>query len=110
MSSGTRVVMKGREKLCIGGQQSVLHVHDMWYPHFCMVTPVQLMRPGIGWDTSCALGDCLRSRPKGRSQPRKLWFSIYSHPLPLEMPSSGKVEEWRSVNLLPGAAALSLPD
>ena len=36
------------------------------------------MRPGIGRNTSCALGDCLTSRPKGRSRPRELWFSIYS--------------------------------
>ena len=42
------------------------------------VTPVQLMRPGIGQNTSCALGDCLTSRPKGCSRPRELWFSIYS--------------------------------
>ena len=25
-----------------------------------------------------ALGDCLTSRPKGRSRPREWWFSIYS--------------------------------
>ena len=36
------------------------------------------MRPGIGRNASCALGDCLPSRPKGRSWPRELWFSIYS--------------------------------
>ena len=36
------------------------------------------MRPGIGRNTSCASGDCLTSRPEGRSWPRKLWFSIYS--------------------------------
>jgi len=36
------------------------------------------MRPGIGQNTSCASGACLTSRPKGRSQPRELWFSIYS--------------------------------
>ena len=28
--------------------------------------------------TCCTLGDCLISRPKGRSRPRELWFSIYS--------------------------------
>ena len=28
--------------------------------------------------TSCALGDCLTSRPEGQSRPRELWFSIYS--------------------------------
>ena len=27
------------------------------------VTPAQLMRPGIGRNASCALGDCLTSRP-----------------------------------------------
>ena len=27
---------------------------------------------------SCAVGDCLTSRPKGCSRPRELWFSIYS--------------------------------
>ena len=27
---------------------------------------------------SCAVGDCLTSRPKGRLRPRELWFSIYS--------------------------------
>ena len=39
------------------------------------VTPVQLMRPGIGQNVSCELGDCLTSRPEGRSRPRELWFS-----------------------------------
>ena len=34
--------------------------------------------PGIGRNVSCALGDCLTSRPKGRSRPRELWFLIYS--------------------------------
>jgi hypothetical protein len=34
----------------------------------------QLMRPGIGRNASCALGDCSTSRPKGCSQPRELWF------------------------------------
>ena len=29
-------------------------------------------------NASCALGDCLTSRPEGCSQPRELWFSIYS--------------------------------
>ena len=38
-----------------------------------------LMRPGIGRNASCALGDCLTSRPKGHSQPSELWFSIYSY-------------------------------
>ena len=42
------------------------------------VTPAQLMRPGIGWNVSCTLGDCLTSRPEGRSQPRELWFLVYS--------------------------------
>ena len=36
------------------------------------------MRPGIGWNVSCTVGDCLTSRPKGRSWPRVLWFSISS--------------------------------
>ena len=36
------------------------------------------MRPGIGRNVSCALGDCLTSRPKGHSWPRELWFLIYS--------------------------------
>ena len=38
------------------------------------VAPVQLMRPGIGRNASCASGDWLTSRPKGCSQPRELWF------------------------------------
>ena len=42
------------------------------------VTPAQLMRPGIGRNASCAVGDCLTSRPKGRSQPGELCFSISS--------------------------------
>ena len=41
-------------------------------------TPAQLMRPGIGRNASYALGDCLTSRPEGRSRPRELWFLIYS--------------------------------
>ena len=40
-----------------------------------MVTPAQLMRPGIGRNTSCAVSDWLTSRPGGCSQPRELWFS-----------------------------------
>ena len=36
------------------------------------------MRPGIGQNASCALGDCSTSRPEGCSWPRELWFSIYS--------------------------------
>ena len=38
------------------------------------VAPAQLMRPGIGRNASCAMGDWLTSRPKGCSQPRELWF------------------------------------
>ena len=34
------------------------------------------MRPGIGQNTACALGDCLTSRPKGCLWPRELWFLI----------------------------------
>ena len=36
------------------------------------------MRPGIGRNAPCTLGDCLTCRPKGHSWPRELWFSIYS--------------------------------
>ena len=36
------------------------------------------MGPGIGQNASCAVGDCLTSRPKGRLWPRELWFLIYS--------------------------------
>ena len=36
------------------------------------------MRPGIGRNVSCALGDCFTSRPKSRLWSRELWFSIYS--------------------------------
>ena len=42
-------------------------------------SPAQLMRPGIGRNASCALGDCLTPRPKGHSRPRELWFLIYSY-------------------------------
>ena len=35
------------------------------------------MRPGIGRNASCTLGDCFTSRPKGRSWPRELWLSIH---------------------------------
>ena len=38
-----------------------------------------LMRPGIGQNASCTVGDRLRSRPKGRSWPRELWFLIHTH-------------------------------
>ena len=41
-----------------------------------LVTPVQLMRPGIGWNTSYTLG-CLTSRPNGPLQPKELWFLIF---------------------------------
>ena len=50
------------------------------------VTPAQLMRPGIGQNVSCTLGDCLTSRPEGHSWPRELWFSIYSCPSPSPSP------------------------
>ena len=35
------------------------------------------MRPGIGRNASCTLGDCFTSRLKGRSWPRELWLSIH---------------------------------
>ena len=34
--------------------------------------------PELSYWTYCTLGDCLTSRPKGRSRPRELWFLIYS--------------------------------
>ena len=43
-----------------------------------LVTPAQLMRPGIDRNASCTLGDCLTSSPEGCSWPRELWFLIYS--------------------------------
>ena len=33
---------------------------------------------GIGCSASCTLGDCVTSRPEGHSQPKELWFLIYS--------------------------------
>ena len=50
---------------------SVLHTHDMWYPHS--------WSPQHSWwglvlaekNASCALGDCLTSRPEGQSPPRE---------------------------------------
>ena len=57
------------------GLQSRVHMYEHGSIH---VTPAQLTRPGIGRNASCASGDCLTSRPKGRSWPRELWFSIYS--------------------------------
>ena len=42
------------------------------------VTPVQLMRPGIGQNASCALSDWLTSRPGGYSQPGSLIFYVYT--------------------------------
>jgi len=56
----------------------VLHVHVHVIPTL-LVTPTQLMRPGIGQNVSYALGDCLTSRPEGRLQPRELWFSLSTH-------------------------------
>ena len=55
----------------------------MWIPNLaatctCTGHPSELMRPDIGRNASCALDDCLTSRPKGRLWPRELWFSIYS--------------------------------
>jgi len=38
------------------------------------ITPALLMGPGIGRNASCTFGNCLTSRPKGRLQPRELWF------------------------------------
>ena len=45
-----------------------VHVHTCIPVHVCTVHV----------HASCASGDCLTSRPKGRSRPRELWFSIYS--------------------------------
>ena len=45
------------------------------YVYMYMYTPVQLMRPGIGQNMSCAISDWLTSRPGGCSQPRELWFT-----------------------------------
>ena len=46
--------------------------------HILPVTSAQWMRPGIGQNMSCSLGNCLTFRNEGHSWPRKLWFSIYS--------------------------------
>ena len=40
-----------------------------------LVTPAQLMRPAIGQNVTCT---CLTSGPEGCSQPKELWFLIYS--------------------------------
>ena len=53
------------------------------------------MRPGIGRNASYALGDYLTSRPKGHSQPRELWFSIYSC---ICMPCAG-LRTWNGTDL-----------
>ena len=53
---------------------SVLLLGDVHVHVTLLVAPVQLMRPGIGRNASCASGDWLTSRPKGCSQPRELWF------------------------------------
>ena len=61
--------------------EHVICIQYITYMHsdlHVQVTPAQLMRPGIGQNASCAVGDCLTSRPKGRLRPRELWFSIYS--------------------------------
>ena len=83
-------------QVCVQLQLDI-HVHTIVYIVGYLSTPVsanttveleidsymymymaQLMRPGIGRNVSCAVGDCLTSRPKGRSGPQELWFSIYS--------------------------------
>ena len=85
-STGTSMAMC---LLAMGGKsivtESVPCTHEVQvntYPtHFCMHTctctivrvHAQLMRPGIGRNASCAVGDCLTSMPKGRSWPRELW-------------------------------------
>ena len=56
----------GREGRRTGRCGNDIHVH------------VHVCRSCIGQNVSCASGDCLTSRPKGRSRPRELWFSIYS--------------------------------
>ena len=35
------------------------------------------MWPGIVRNVSCALGDCLTSRPEGHSRPRESWFPLH---------------------------------
>ena len=44
---------------CVSVCAACVHVHDMWCPHY----------------SSCALGDCLTSRPEGHPLPGELWFS-----------------------------------
>ena len=54
----------------------MLHVHDVYIVPTLPVTPVQLMRLGIGQNVSCTLGDCFASRSEACSRPRELWLSI----------------------------------
>ena len=42
----------------------------------------------IGHNASCALGDCLTSRPECHSWPRELWFSIFSYTLSPSLPKA----------------------
>ena len=53
-----------------------LHFTESMFQH-TLVTPAQLMRPGIGRNASCAMSDWLTSRPGGCLQPRELWFTDF---------------------------------
>ena len=43
------------------------------------VTPEQLIRPGIGWNASCTLGDCITSRPRELCWVLRQFHAICSH-------------------------------
>ena len=54
----------------------------------------------------CASGDCLTSRPKGRSWPRELWFSIYPCQLHLSLSRSLPLSlAFKSVTMPPHSAS-----
>ena len=54
----------------------------------------------------CAVGDCLTPRPKGRSQPRELWFSIYPCQLHLSLSRSLPLSiAFKSVTMPPHLAS-----
>ena len=61
---------------------SCTYIHTWYVMPTLPVIPAQLMRPGIGHNTSTnyiALCDCLTSGPEGCSWLWELWFMIYSY-------------------------------
>ena len=63
-----------------GLQEAVRLLLYALHVHVVLVSSVACIVHGIGQNASCAVGDCLTSRPKGCLRPRELWLlGLFMH-------------------------------